>query len=119
VALDREQLADQIEPANPGAATTLRSTSGDWWSRAWRAALHLASSGEPFQAYDLVSVCGIEEPENGAKQWGSLFMALHKAGVIEHAGGAPSKRPTANGSMCRQWVAAATPIPSNSERPAA
>ncbi|MFV2195287.1 hypothetical protein [Nocardiopsis sp. LOL_012] len=102
--VDRDQLALDLDTINPGLADTLRATSGDWWSRAWRAVLYLASTGQPFQAYDLVSVCGIEEPDNTGTQWGALFMALHRAGHIEYAGGAPSKRPTANGSMCRQWI---------------
>lgn len=114
---DREQLADQIEPVNAGIAHTLRATSGDWWSRASRAVAQIAREGKPFQAYDIVTRFGVEEPDNGAKQWGALFTALRKAGVIEHHGYTTSARPTANGSACRQWVGAATPI--KSERSAA
>lgn len=109
---DREQLALDLEPIAPGIAQALRSTSDDWWSRASRAVAQLAREGVTFQAYDLVTRFGVEEPDNGAKQWGALFTAMRKAGVIEHAGGAPSKRPTANGSMCREWVGAAAPIQS-------
>ncbi|QVJ00417.1 hypothetical protein KGD82_16795 [Nocardiopsis eucommiae] len=114
---DREQLADQIEPVNQGIADTLRATSDDWWSRASRAVDYLASTGRPFTAYDLVSVCGIEEPDRPASQWGSLFSAKRTAGVIVHAGFVRSPRPTVKGSACSQWIGKAAPI--QSERSAA
>ncbi|MEE2040135.1 hypothetical protein Q8791_23230 [Nocardiopsis sp. CT-R113] len=119
MAPDRDQLALDIEPVNPGIADTLRVTSADWWSRASRAVAQLAREGRPFQAYDVVTRFGVEEPDNGAKQWGALFSAMRKAGVIVHHGYTTSARPTANSSACRQWIGAATPIPSTPERPAA
>lgn len=97
-------LADALEEVNAGMAETARAASPDWWSRAVSAVRYLAATGKPFQAYDLVVVCGIEEPDNPAKQWGALFAAMRKAGVVEHAGYATSRRPTANSSACRQWI---------------
>ena len=58
---------------------------------------------------DIVTRFGVEEPDNGAKQWGALFASMRKAGLIEHASYTTSRRPTANGSACRQWVGAPNP----------
>lgn len=104
MAPDQLSLADLLEDTNAGMAETVRATSGDWWSRASAAVAQLAREGQPFQAYDVVDRFGVEEPENGAKQWGALFAALRKAGVIEHHGFTTSRRPTANGSACREWI---------------
>ncbi|CAM4375783.1 hypothetical protein [Nocardiopsis rhodophaea] len=107
---DQLALADAIAEVNQGMAETTRAASPDWWSRASSAVIQLAREGRPFQAYDIVTRFGIEEPRNGAKQWGSLFSAMHKAGVIEHHGYTTSARPTANRSACCQWIGAAAPI---------
>ncbi|MBB6172254.1 hypothetical protein HNR23_002314 [Nocardiopsis mwathae] len=105
-------LADAIAEVNPGLAETARAASPDWWSRASSAVAQLAREGKPFQAYDIVTRFGVEEPGNGAKQWGALLSAMRKAGVIEHSptGGQPSRRPGAKGSMCREWVGTASSI---------
>lgn len=103
-------LADALAEVNPGMGETAHATSSDWWSRAEQAVRAIARTGLPFQAYDLVEQFHLEEPGNGAKQWGSFLAAMRKAGVIEHAGFTTSRRPTANGSACRQWVGAASPI---------
>lgn len=98
------ELADALEEVNAGMAETARATSGDWWARASRAVEQLGREGRPFQAYDIVDRFGIEEPDNGAKQWGALFAAMRRAGVIDHHGFATSRRPTAHASACREWI---------------
>ncbi|WP_160051177.1 hypothetical protein [Nocardiopsis sp. FR26] len=116
---DHDALADKLATLNPGMATTYRATSNDWKSRAWSAVEQLAREGRPFQAYDVVQRFGIEEPDNPAKQWGALLNAMRAAKVIVPAGGEPSRRPGAKGSMCRTWIGATqNPTPA-SERPAA
>ncbi len=107
--LDQMTLADALAEINQGMAQTAHATSPDWWSRASRAVAQLAREGKPFQAYDIVTRFGVEEPDNGAKQWGALFASMRKAGLIEHASYTTSRRPTANGSACRQWVGAPNP----------
>ncbi|MFE7462362.1 hypothetical protein ACWFMI_24750 [Nocardiopsis terrae] len=104
---DPTPLADRMAAVNPGMADTYRATSQDWRSRAWRAVEQMAREGRPFQVYDVVTRYGIEEPDNGAKQWGALMSAMRTAKVITPAGGEPSRRPGARGSMCRVWIGTA------------
>jgi hypothetical protein len=96
-------LAEALRDINEGMADTAAAASPDWWSRAERAVLWLAREGAEFQAYDVVERFGLDEPDNTAKQWGALFGALRKAGLIEPAGYAQSKRPTAMKSAVRTW----------------
>jgi hypothetical protein len=96
-------LAEALRDVNEGMADAAAATSPDWWKRAERAVLWLAREGVEFQAYDVVERFGMDEPDNPAKQWGSLLAALHKEGLIEPAGYAQSKRPTASKSAVRTW----------------
>jgi len=117
---DHDQLADQLAVVNPGMADTYRATSSDWRSRAWSAVAQLAREGHPFQAYDVVTRFGLDEPDNPAKQWGALLNAMRTAKVIVPVGGEPSRRPGAKGSMCRTWIGATEePAPVTSEKAAA
>lgn len=104
------ELADALEPVNAGMAETARAADDWWWAQATQAVRQLAREGRPFQAYDLVERFGVPEPANGKAQWGALFAALRKAGLVEHHGYTTSRRPTAQGSACRQWIGAAAAI---------
>lgn len=82
------------------------ASDDDWWRSCATAAIETeARTGRTFQAYDLVEIYGLAEPSSSA-QWGSLFRALHVAGVIKPVGYAQSKRPTVAGSACRVWIGA-------------
>jgi hypothetical protein len=96
-------LAAALREVNQGEAAAAAAAPPDWWKRAVRAVLWLAREGTPFQAHDIVERFGLDEPDNPASQWGALFGALSKAGLIETAGYAQSKRPTARGSAVRTW----------------
>lgn len=78
-----------------------------WWlDCALRAIRDLAATTtEPFQAYDLVTVMGLPEPEKSS-HWGALFSRAQSDDLIRAAGYAKSKRPTVKGSACAQWRAA-------------
>lgn len=101
------ELAEALRDINEGMVATAAAASPDWWSRAERAVLWLARQGEEFQAYDIVLRFGMDEPDNPAKQWGALLGALRKGDLIEPAGYAQSKRPTASKSAVRTWKATA------------
>lgn len=77
-----------------------------WWlDGCLRAIGDLAATGQPFQAYDLITRTGLSEPERPS-WWGCAFKAAQKQGLIVRAGYAPSKRPTVRGSACAEWVGA-------------
>lgn len=116
---DPTPLADRMATVNPGMADTYRATSSDWRSRAWSAVEQMAREGLPFQAYDVVTRFGLDEPDNPAKQWGALLNAMRMAKVIVPAGGEPSRRPGARGSMCRVWIGATHTPTETPERAAA
>jgi|HigsolmetaAR206D_1030411.scaffolds.fasta_scaffold08537_4 hypothetical protein len=97
------ELAALVRPTSAGMADTIEAASPDWWSRAERAVRALAAEGRPFQAYDVVLRLGMDEPDNTRAQWGALFGALRKAGVIEPCGYAQSSRPTTAKSAVRLW----------------
>ncbi|MEU6034014.1 hypothetical protein ABZ801_01250 [Actinomadura sp. NPDC047616] len=99
----RQRAAQQIRPSNPGLAEAVEAADPDWWDQAVAAVRKLAATGAPFQAYDLVTRCGLPEPSNPAKQWGALFAALSREGLIIPTGYGHSRRPTARSSAARIW----------------
>jgi hypothetical protein len=101
--MEQLDLFAGLDSLPDGIRRASASTSADWQGRAERAVRWLAAATTDFQAYDVVRRFGLDEPGNPAKQWGALFARLHRACVIEPAGWAQSKRPTAKGSACRTW----------------
>lgn len=91
---------------NEGMARADANTPAEW-ARACDAAIRiLASTGEPFQAADLVAQNLVGEPDH-PNRWGARFGAAARAGVIETSGVVQSKRATVHRSLCRQWVGTA------------
>lgn len=76
-------------------------TKTEWRQTALDAVRQLAGAGEVFEAYDLIRL-GVPEPDHSS-QWGALFNAAAKAGVITTAGTGPSSRPTVKKSLTRFW----------------
>ena len=75
----------------------------EWWiSTAMQAVRAMAAGGQVFQAYDLVEVYGIPEPDH-PNRWGALLGRAARAGLIVSVGAAPSRRPTACKSLTRTW----------------
>lgn len=78
------------------------ANADDWWRDcATRALTWMAELGQPFDAWDLVAL-GVPEPDN-FRRWGGLFQAAHKQGLIKRVGFAPSRRPSAAGSIVSVW----------------
>lgn len=74
------------------------------WQQACDAAIAvMARRGVVFQAADLIAEGLVDEPEH-PNQWGPRFAAAARAGVIEGAGYAQSKRATVHQSICRTWT---------------
>ena len=78
------------------------ANSDSWWnSCALMAIGWLADCGRTFDAYELTEL-GVPDPDDPCR-WGSVFRIAHQAGAIEMVGYAPSRRPTAAGSIARVW----------------
>jgi hypothetical protein len=78
------------------------ANTDDWWRDCCdRGIAFLAASGVVFQAADLIDL-GVPEPSS-ANYWGARFQSAARAGVIEPAGYAPSKRRTVAGSIVHLW----------------
>lgn len=77
--------------------------NGDTWWRdcAERALTYWASSGQPFDAYDLTQL-GVPDPDH-PNRWGALFRAAYTRGDIEPVGYRQSRRPGRAGGVCRVW----------------
>src|SRR5215212_1422725 len=74
----------------------------EWWRDcAARALKWMAESGQDFDAWDLVQL-GVPDPDDHHR-WGGLFRVAAQQGLIESVGYAPSRRPTAGGSIARVW----------------
>jgi len=107
-----EPIHGTVDPAageqakRDGMALAAANTTPEW-ATACRAAIELmARRGTVFQAADLIAEGLIDEPDNPA-QWGPAFGAAARAGVIEEAGFAQSKRATVHKSICKVWTGAA------------
>lgn len=74
----------------------------EWSARADEAIRKMAKRGEVFQAVDLIAEGLVDEPPH-PNCWGPRFLAASRAGVIESAGIAQSKRATVHRSLCRAW----------------
>lgn len=73
------------------------------WADACAAAIELmARRGTVFQAADLIAEGLVDEPDS-PNRWGPAFLRASRAGVIESAGVAQSKRATVHRSLCRAW----------------
>ncbi|HCA85488.1 MAG TPA: hypothetical protein DEQ61_08345 [Streptomyces sp.] len=86
-----------------GMATAEASTPVDWADACDAAIRLMARRGVVFQAADLIAEGLIDEPAH-PNQWGVRFQIAARAGVIEAAGYARSKRATVHSSICRQWT---------------
>lgn len=73
----------------------------DWRDTAMPALRRLAETGREFEAFDLTEA-GVPDPEN-PNQWGALFQAAYRAGVIERVGFRESRRPSRARGLCRVW----------------
>lgn len=77
--------------------------SDDWWVRtALQAVRAIAKTGREFQAFDLVEIYGVPEPDH-PNRWGALLTRAARDGVIVVVGAAPSRRPTTAKSLTRTW----------------
>lgn len=75
----------------------------DWWIRtALQAVRALAKTGQEFQAYDLVEIYAIPEPDH-PNRWGALLTRASRDGLIVAVGAAPSRRPATARSLTRTW----------------
>lgn len=83
-------------------ASRAHANADDWWRDcAMRAMRWMAELGQPFDAWDLIQL-GVPEPDD-PHRWGGLFRTAARRGLIEAVGYAPSRRPTAAGSIARVW----------------
>lgn len=99
-------LAAGEQAKRDGMALAAENTNPDW-ATACRAAIELmARRGTVFQAADLIAEGLVDEPDNPS-QWGPAFGSAARAGVIEAAGYAPSKRATVHKSICKVWTGTA------------
>ncbi len=87
------------------AKPTLRDAydnSDDWWRSTAEAGIaYLASTGEPFDAFDVTEL-GVPDPDH-PNRWGAVFRAASTAGLIESVGYHESRRPSRSGGVCRVW----------------
>ena len=96
-----ELLGEQAKA--DGMARAEEATDSWWASCCDQAIAAMALTGKEFQAFDLVLVLGLKEPDH-PNAWGPRFAAAAKRGVIRPAGYAPSNRPTTARSAVRTWV---------------
>lgn len=102
--MEQLTLADALKADGMARAD---AGTDDWWrSCCDRAIRQAATTGRPFQAWDLTEWYGLPEPRH-PNQWGPRLSAAAKQGVIVAAGWAESKRPTTAKSAVRTWVGVA------------
>lgn len=85
-----------------GTAQAAANTETSWADACDAAIRIMAARGVTFQAADLIKEGLVDEPAH-PNQWGSRFIKAARAGVIEFAGHAPSKRATVHASICKEW----------------
>ncbi|WP_030682117.1 hypothetical protein [Streptomyces cellulosae] len=85
-----------------GMALAQRNTSVEWADACAAAIELMARRGTEFQAADLITEGLVDEPDS-PNRWGPAFLRASRAGVIEAAGIAQSKRTTVHRSLCRTW----------------
>lgn len=104
-----EPVPGTVNPAaaarakSAGMARAAAATRPDWATACRAAIAVMARRGTVFQAADLIAEGLVDEPDSPAR-WGPAFGAAAKAGLIEPAGYAPSKRATVHKSICKQWI---------------
>jgi hypothetical protein len=91
---------DPAESSDP-VRQAFENSDDFWRSCAMRGLTWMAELGQPFDAWALVEL-GVPEPDS-FRRWGGLFRVAHQQGLIEPVGYAPSRRPTAGGSIARVW----------------
>lgn len=105
------QFAEPVEGAVNVAAGEAAKADGmarvshldpEWSARCDEAIRTMAKRGTVFQAADLIAEELVDEPPH-PNCWGPRFQAASRAGVIEPAGIAQSKRTTVHRSLCRAW----------------
>lgn len=89
-----------------GMSLAAANTTPEWADACRTAIILMARRDVPFQAADLIAEGLVDEPESPA-QWGPAFGAAARAGLIQEAGYAPSKRATVHKSICKVWTGAA------------
>jgi hypothetical protein len=94
-------MTAQMELDFSGVEQAEANSDSWWWSGAMVALKHFASLGTAFDAYDL-TLEGVPDPQSTG-QWGALFNAGRKAGLIEAVGYERSRRPGRSGGACRVW----------------
>lgn len=100
--VNSEPILPLITDNRTDGATQAFNNADDWWSDcATRALTWMAELRQPFDAWDLV-LLGVPEPDDHHR-WGGLFRVARQKGLIEPVGYAPSRRPTAAGSIARIW----------------
>jgi hypothetical protein len=83
--------------------TAIDGSTDDWWRDCVdRGIAEFARRGVVFQAFDVMDVLGIPEPDH-PNRIGGRFHAAARAGLIEPVGFAQSRRPTAKASIVRTW----------------
>lgn len=102
-----EAVQGTVSPAAGEAAKTrgmarIGQLDPEWSARADEAIRTMAKRGDVFQAADLIAEGLVDEPPH-PNCWGPRFLAASRAGVIEAAGTAQSKRATVHRSLCRAW----------------
>lgn len=90
------------EAAKERGMARVRHLDPEWSARADEAIRAMAKRGVVFQAADLIAEELVDEPPH-PNCWGPRFQAASRAGVIEAAGVAQSKRTTVHRSLCRAW----------------
>ncbi|MGW9238164.1 hypothetical protein ACWGRL_05410 [[Kitasatospora] papulosa] len=100
-------LAAGEQAKRDGMALAADNTNPDWAAACRSAIERMAARGTVFQAADLIAEQLVDEPDSPS-QWGPAFGSAARAGVIEAAGYAPSKRATVHKSICKVWIGAAS-----------
>lgn len=102
-----EPVKGTVNPAAGEAAKAegmarVRHLDPEWSAKCDEAIRTMAKRGGIFQAADLIAEQLLDEPPH-PNCWGPRFQAASRAGVIEPAGIAQSKRTTVHRSLCRAW----------------
>ncbi|MET9304953.1 hypothetical protein ABZX68_06390 [Streptomyces cellulosae] len=96
-----DPAAGETAKAN-GMALAQANTPIDWAEACAAAIVLMARRGVEFQAADLIAEGLVDEPDS-PNRWGPAFLRASRAGIIEPAGVAQSKRATVRRSLCRAW----------------
>jgi hypothetical protein len=103
-----EAVHGTVDPAAGDAAKTAgmslaaANTTTEWADACAAAIEEMARRDVEFQAADLIAEGLVAEPDS-PNRWGPAFLRASRAGVIEAAGIAQSKRATVHRSLCRTW----------------